>query len=249
MLCNQQALLEQRFEDVVEIQSYTQVRQAFTGKEYEGVPSHYSLVYLALFGLMAISSQSFKEKIKELFGAFVSNRFTSQLIRENNILKGGLVFYILVLSSAILSLVYIQVIRRNTLLSSGAEDSIFLLLLFFVGIMALLLFKALVSSMVLNFFNASNESEEYLFNYFNFILMLSLFEYPLLLLHTYSSFVWQDYLTYSIVGVAALVWLFGVLRIFIVARETYRHKTLHIILYLCTLEILPILIIGKGILT
>lgn len=104
--------------------------------------------------------------------------------------------------------------------------------------------KSLVLQLVGWIFNDSEKITEYIFNVFLINKVLGLFLVPIVVLAAYLSF-GQAMLLHAGVGLVVLCYMYRLLRGYLIGRATATLSSFYIFLYLCTLEILPLIIIAK----
>lgn len=205
-----------------------------------------TLFFLLFFAIFTFVYAANKSKIKQLFWAFFGNRFSSQLIREGQLLRGELFYFSLVFGSAVLSSM-VLVFKNIGLWSLGWSDPAwFVLLVWWLALVLIILIKTAISYGVLAFFGALKEADEYVFNFFNYCLFIGFTIFPLLLVGHFANSAIASYIPYVVALVILLYWAMFIFKLFTLGFNNYNHRLRHIILYLCSLEILPLLIIGKA---
>jgi len=118
----------------------------------------------------------------------------------------------------------------------------------FLVIVPLLLLLYPVKSLVLQLsgwiFNDSEKITEYIFNIFLINKVLGLFLVPIVVLAAYLSF-GQAMLLHVGVMLVVLCYIYRLFRGYFIGRSAANLSGFYILLYLCTLEILPLIIIAK----
>ena len=167
-----------------------------------------------------------------------------QMIREGSLYSSGLVFPMTLVVLLTHSVFAYQLINHvNPALLANIEP-ILLLSYLFGGILVLLLTKTLLVRGAGFLFKTSELAEEYASNsyYFHIITAVSLL--PFLF---FSIFDKSSTLIFLSVVVTALLFIYRILRGILISMEMQKYSLNQNLLYLCTLEFLPILVIIKAI--
>jgi hypothetical protein len=213
------------------------------------LPIHYDSTNWIFFLLVIITilylymQVNFSSRYSQIKRAFIVKRYYSQMVRDGNIFKERIIIPIYGVNILLFSLLiyclfdfYIDF----TLFSISHLDA------FLIITICVLIYQILQSSVIRlvgSLFYAKNESETYLLNQVLFSSLYSLFLLPTLWLYTYNN--------QSIVLIAVLLfylflfsWRF--VKAVIIWKKVF--TSFKLFLYLCTLEILPFVIIAKAIL-
>ncbi|MBV5342486.1 DUF4271 domain-containing protein, partial [bacterium] len=113
-------------------------------------------------------------------------------------------------------------------------------LYFFVATLMFFLAKYLVSKFIAFVFLDKNTMKMVTDSYLNVVSFIALLFYPLMLLHLYSSNFSMNFTT----NVALIIIVLGLILFAIKLVQIFLHKivaSLYLLLYLCTLEILPVI--------
>ncbi|MCB0395933.1 MAG: DUF4271 domain-containing protein [Flavobacteriales bacterium] len=183
--------------------------------------------------------------IQFLVKSFIANKPSNQtMLDENLLMKRAAVFlnvlFILSLTLFIdraMNVVHAGYPGRSTGLMGFGE----LLLI----ISALYLVKAAVVKASGFVFELNKVASDYLFNSFLWLKWLGIFLLPLLVLLVYMPAGIDKLLIYIGLLVATLLFAFRLIRGYQVVGTAAGFSRLHMILYLCTLEILPLVVILK----
>ncbi len=118
-------------------------------------------------------------------------------------------------------------------------------ILFFALIIGILyVFKSGIWKMLGNIFMAQDFSQEYVYNMYLYTRNVGLFIFPFILAIPFVADGAVPFLIYSVVSVVCLFYLIRLFRIFQIIRAQNIAGS-YFILYLCTLEILPLLLLFK----
>jgi hypothetical protein len=107
------------------------------------------------------------------------------------------------------------------------------------------LLKSVIWRMLGAIFLVQPFAETYLYNMYLFNRNIGIFIFPLVVLIPYVSGVVAPYMIYSVVAIFVLSYILKLWRFFEIIR-TENVPLFYFILYLCTLEILPLLLLIKG---
>ena len=213
------------------------------------LPTHYDSTNWIFFLLVIITilylhmQVNFSSRYSQVKRAFIIKRYSSQMIRDGNIFKERIIISIYCVNILLFSLLIYCLFDYYidfSLFSISHLDA------FLIIAICVLIYQILQSSLIRlvgSLFYAKNESETYLLNQVLFSSLYSLFLLPTLWLYTYSN--------QSVVLIAALLlylflfsWRF--VKAVIIWKKVF--TSFKLFLYLCTLEILPFVIIIKAIL-
>jgi len=118
----------------------------------------------------------------------------------------------------------------------------YLFLVFVLSMILLFIGKIIIERIISLVFNTYNIFKQYLADHLYILGLSSLLQAPLIIIYIYSGI---DYYLWISISVLILLWLFRLLRGFIIGIKQTTFSKSFIILYLCSLEILPLLIAYK----
>ena len=202
-------------------------------------------VFLLIFSLLAVLRWNYAKNFKELFQAVINLRLLREILREEIILTSRASQVVIVLAFlsiglfAKLSFNYID-FKLLGLQLSGFLEFIWIVT-FLVGVYCV---KMLFLFFIRKLFVADNQLIEYEFNVSLMLKLAGMAVLPISLLLAYFSHTSQWFLIG--LGLAVLLgsmlwrWIRG-----LVQAVSNRVSILYIILYLCTLEILPVAVLLK----
>lgn len=203
------------------------------------------LVGVILFSLFLLAS------VKFLFGKYLSKLVESvfnshtanNLFLEKNInmVKGSAIINLLFVVN--ISLFAVNILNQNTI-SSVQEYGFKEFTLIFIAVLSLYIGKVVVVRSLGYVFKGNNESKEYVFTTFLYNKNLGLFLFPVIIALPFVQAHAVRWLMY--IGVF-MIFFFFVLRIARGLKILFRkHVSIfYMILYLCALEIFPLLMIYK----
>ncbi len=124
----------------------------------------------------------------------------------------------------------------------GQERDLLLIARLTAGIALFWLFKDIIILIIGRLFKSPVSSFLNLVNQFVINVVTALFLFVFVVFHFYLN---KEFLLYIPLYAIVIVFIYRIIRTFIIGRETGGFFTFHIILYLCTLEILPVLLLYK----
>ena len=200
------------------------------------------VIVLVLF-LVGILRVFYQKKFTLFINAFISRRFSNQIIREENALTQS--------TSIVLSTVFFISISLFFYLVSGyfhqkiigySDWQNFLVIL--LATISFYFLKLLVNKAGGYIFKTYKETDEYIFNQFLVLQILGLMLIIWCILLKFSTNVNKEIIIYAGFATLILGFVVRMIKSFgIVNMNSY--SPVYIFLYLCTLEILPLIIIVK----
>jgi len=204
-------------------------------------PFWVSGILLICFILIAWGRLFFGRRLDMIFRAVFAKNFANQLIREGNLFNERIGLVLFVNYLAVISLFVYLAIPLFTTASLGLSDIMIYLSIvgFFLGLWFL---KTLLSKTLSLLFNTNEHAKElmsnmYLFNLFAGILLL-----PLVCCMAFAQ---TEVFFYIRLTILSLIYTFRIFREAIVGFRLINFSVFHLFLYLCTLEILPMIVLAK----
>jgi len=198
---------------------------------------------LACLVIIAWLQFFYNKRLKQVYRAPLSQRFLSIMIKEGSLFKErisvGLGLIYLFNFSLLLSLVLRQTMPDT--ISHFSEAFIFGLCSF--GLTVYWLLKVSVMRFLGNVFRTMPTTFVYIHNTLAFSYITGLILFPLLIL---TVFLQSQFLLYTTLSITAILYCFRVMRGFFIGISLKKFSYLFLFVYLCTLEILPLLVILKG---
>lgn len=191
--------------------------------------------------LLAWGKFFFRRRLSLILRAVAARNYANQLIREGNIFyeRIGLVLFLVYIISMSL-FVYLGI---PVLAEAGLAIETPIPFLMIVGFFpAFWLLKVLYVHVLSALFKTGSHSGEmlvsmYIYNLFTGIVLL-----PLLACMAYADARLFFYITLIII---ILIYFFRLLRAFVIGIRLTKFSLFHLFLYLCTLEILPMIVLAK----
>ncbi len=202
------------------------------------------IVIWILFLMIVVGKYSYPRRFKQYLQSSLSNSNLINLGREWNPLKSSLAYMVLFVYVLILAM-----LMKTTLSYLGYESLIYSDqisdFLFFAGLTFLLVFgKLSVIHTFSRLFNMRDQGLFFAMNQIVFSFTLLVILFPLLVLLVYSPSLGM---LLAIISIAALLFGFRLFRIIQIGFMKPGYPLLYLFLYLCTLEIVPILLLSKAI--
>lgn len=200
-----------------------------------------TIVFLLCLFIFAWIQTSYSKRLNQIFRAVAQSHHVNQLERDGNIFKEritlglGLNFYL------ISSIFVFQLLSEFGLVPSGFNN-LTITGIIFVALVLYQRLKSLVISTSGVIFNTQESSRQYrlillIFNYIIGILLL-----PVVVI----AFYWSNpvFLFAGLVIISLLIF-YRIIRGFLTGLDNKSYNLFYLFLYLCTLEILPLLLLYK----
>jgi hypothetical protein len=202
------------------------------------------IFWVLLAGFIVLTMvRYYHEKRLRLFGSSVLKRSAAiQLIRESPIYAHRSFFPMLLIYIISVTLLIYQSVEIT---SPGSTEGIKTLLVFleFLGIyVAFSLLKILVIWLISVTFKNKDTAKEYIQNILIYNLVTGILLLPLLLLIIYS---YHELFLYVAGGLVLIMIFLRFIRGVAIGLSDAKFSLFHLFLYLCTLEILPLLVAAK----
>ena len=209
-----------------------------------GYPSSITVFLMCGLALLAFIKYHFGKNLSGTFHSFFSYRHSGRMFEERRESDKQAAFL-----SNILFMLITGIFVSLVLPFFGASplwESYTLSILFFSLATGLLyLLKAGIWRTLGVIFMVQSFAETYIYNMYLYNRNIGLFIFPLVALIPYTNGDITPYIVYSIIVIIVLSYILKLWRIFEIIR-TQNVSIFYFILYLCTLEILPLLLFIKG---
>ena len=197
------------------------------------------IAVLALGMAKSFSSNRYRLGLKALFNYGVAQEITREeqvFFHRSNVLLT--IAYTLTVS------LFVYQIKRLMLNENSEPEGFNSFLIIVGGIVIVYLVKYIFSKIILFIFNDTTTASEYIFNVSLYNNLLGALLIPILCVNYFTSFPFQPFLLYAVVPVALLVFLLRLIRLFVIGRSI-GVLYVYIFLYICTLEILPLVVLYR----
>ncbi len=188
---------------------------------------------------------SFRKRLNQIFTSLFTNRAINQLIRDGDLLKETIripllsIYFLSV--SLLISTVFAFYKVTDQSFSAGIYLYLKILLLFITLYIAKILFIRLIS----NTFRNQIVTSYYLLNGSISNIIIGILLTPLLFLYTFSDKFISDKILIICIVIIILINVVRIVRNITSSFNYSRFSSLYLFLYLCTVELLPIMIIVK----
>ncbi len=183
-----------------------------------------------------------RDRISKMYHSFLNENFMRQTHRMN---QGRFSFIYLILyvfafvNLGIFTFLSLQSFDINT-------PSTFQMLLLMIGLFALiLLIKHILLALVGYIFPVDKEISLYSFTIMVFWTLIGIFLLPINIIIAYAPDVVGKFVVYGAVGAIIATYLFRAIRGFSIGSKYLMSNTFHFFIYLCTVEILPVVVLLK----
>lgn len=193
--------------------------------------------------LIAFARNFAPRRFRMIFGATASVRRLEWLRDEGKVFFNGTSMAMFFASIAVLALYtyFLQLLLPDSVLFE--ENSPYFMLAMLVGAFAVLwLFKDLLILVIGNIFRAPVSSFMNIMNKYVINIVSSAILLVFVVLYFYLN---KDFYLYIPLYLIALLYIYRLIRTFIIGRKVEGFFSFYIILYLCILEILPVLLLYK----
>ncbi|NQT78676.1 MAG: DUF4271 domain-containing protein [Bacteroidetes bacterium] len=193
------------------------------------------------FILLAWGRLFFRHRLGMIFRGVFAKNYANQLIREGNLFNERIALVLFLIYLAMISLfVYLAIPIFEPDLSYIQEDLLYPLIFgFFLGLWFL---KVFIVKSLSSLFNTAEHSREMLSNMYLFNLFAGIALLPIVACMAYAHLEIFFYIGLIII---ILIYFFRIIREGIIGFTVINFSVLHLILYLCTLEILPMIVLAK----
>lgn len=199
-------------------------------------------VLIALLILLAWARGTYGKRVKHIFLAPFSNRFLSQLTREGNLFKERVT---VALGIVYLFTVPLFILQIETILLHGSTQSMDQLKLFLLSMLFIVGYWMVKVALIryLGFiFNTKATTREYLLNILIFNLITGISLLPFLIITSYTH---SEWVLFVAVVLVTLLFIYRLVKGFFIGLSLTKFSYLFLFVYLCALEILPLLVILK----
>jgi hypothetical protein len=176
----------------------------------------------------------FGKSISLIFYSTISRKYSNQFFRESN--NQSSTYLILPIFVLVSSLLMTHPFFQKT---ESWDSSIFFNFVFFISLF--LLFKFFINQFIATLFEVEYLFEQINYHTFIFEKVGGIFLFPFVLLATYSPY-YSDLMFRLAVVFLCLIFVVKCVRLIYLSFFKTSFSKTHIIVYLCTLEILPLLL-------
>lgn len=200
-----------------------------------------------ILSIIAYLRVSYYRRFTQLISASFDFQLSNQIVREESALTQRVSIFLTAIFWVALPIYLLQIIKyfRVPVYFSGpyAGLIVFLLLLILVGIM----YGMKVSSIRLlgSIFKVEKETEAYIFNVFLYNKLSGLLLLPIVILIRFMPEDFSRFFFLTGLAILGVSFLARVVRGFLIGLSKKGVSIVHLVLYFCTLEILPLVLVAK----
>lgn len=200
---------------------------------------HFSLLFWVI--VLVFARQSFSIRLRQIVVATINTKQVKQLQREGNLLKQGypvLLMLLYAFSISLFAFIYINQKLPNSFYFSQSEG----FFLLFGIVISFHFLKFLIIWIFGILFETLDLTVRYLIDHYIFYISEGLILFPFLILFIYSGLI---VFLYAAMAMLIILWLFRLQRAIVIGIGGINFSRSYLFLYLCTLEVLPILMLYK----
>lgn len=187
--------------------------------------------------------RNYTKRLRQVFKAAALPRFMNQLEREGNLFTERITLGLSTIFIVIFTIALSQILKHTTGLNFSGKAGIWLYLALLAAVSGIWLIKAGLISMSGIIFKTAEYARAYLLNnlIFNMIMGILLF-LPVVM----TAFINADIYTWVSIVIIVILMVYKALRGILIGLTNSNFSILYLFIYLCTLEILPYVILYKA---
>jgi hypothetical protein len=184
----------------------------------------------------------YSRRLRQIFKAFYAPHHVNQLVRDGNLIREritpglGIVY---VLATATLTF---GLISRYFSFPMSDIDGVWVFALLIGAISLMWISKNIFVSFTGSLFGVDHFASEFILTNVIFNIVTGLIIFPLVFSWFYTG---EPTLLYMVAGLFVVIYSYRFLRLFFVGLKVQSFSVVYLFLYLCTLEILPVLVLAK----
>ena len=208
-------------------------------------PDWLFLVLIIVLGVLTYLRVFYRKNFFQIIAACFNNNLTNQIVRDENLLmQRASVMLNVTFSIIAASYIYLVSIHYDWSLDgmgTGFIRFVFLALL----VSAAFTLKFLILRFCAYLFNLGREMSTYIFNIFIINNLLGIALVPFVALILFGNSIDSAVLIIAAVSIIAIAWLYRIGRGILIAARYPDFSPIYLFLYLCALEIAPLLVLVK----
>lgn len=206
-------------------------------------PDWFFPILLLVLSIYAALRIFYTKYFSQMVLAFVNNNLTNQIVRDENILVQRTSTYLSLVFNLIAAL-FLYLISLHYGWNLGGVGTGFNRFLFFAVLISFVYaLKFLVLKISGRLFNLEREMATYIFNTFLINNILGIVLLPFIFLMAYNQVVSTQWFIVLGLSIVALAFGYRIFRGILIGLSTSTFSLLYLFLYLCTLEIAPLMIL------
>jgi hypothetical protein len=206
-----------------------------------------AIAFVAILGIFSLVKVGYYKKAKQYVYSFFNLRINLQVLRTEKSVNEQLYAIMLLASVLITSSFLFQIINHYKLEIPVFENIIsgFAFFKIFSVVILAIFIKFGIIRMLGYLFNYARQASDYIFNQILFFNILNLGLFPLCVGLQYSDLLSPQIVFVVGAALVAMVFAFMLQRLMVLGNSEAGTSTYYLFLYLCTLEILPVIILAK----
>lgn len=201
-------------------------------------------ILLVVVGIACILNISYRSRLRQLFNAFASNRFVGQIVREENVMFQRISIFLSLLFLLVASLFIFQIGRYYRLpISSNSSFMNYMVILF--ALFSFYFIKVMTFNFLGFLLKVEKEMKEYVFTIFLYNHFVGVALIPAVVLLAFVPGVVQKWVFIAGLICFVVAFIMRTLRSYGNVSAGSRFSIFYLFLYLCALEILPLVVVTK----
>ncbi len=206
------------------------------------VPEWITFLVFGAFILLAILNFLHRKNLLQIFRATLGSKQTLQLIRDGNPLRKRFMPILSLIYLIAIPLLFYSIIESYSKIKLGILSEANLYFVLFFLLIGFFIYKVVFIKLMAILFQTQKASFELLINIIIFNQVLGIIILPFITLFIYTQLIIFLQISIAIYVIGIVLRLFREIQ---VGMSQSIFSILHLFLYLCTLEFIPIVIIGK----
>ncbi|MGB0805275.1 MAG: DUF4271 domain-containing protein [Salibacteraceae bacterium] len=209
--------------------------------------STFFVIFMVILGFWAFYYQKHYKGLVGIINSFFSNNVLFQELNDKSGANGIVSLGMFLLGIITLSVFSYQVLEIYPIsfFLFDMHRSVVAMLFIGMGLIFSLLVKTTIIFCIGFIFNAIKIIQGYMTLLIISIQILGIVLLPITVLYTYGRYLPIEWIVKIGLFFIALIFTYRLLRSFLLAVKQTNSQVFHIILYICALEILPILVVGR----
>ena len=203
------------------------------------------LLYLFGFILFTWVVVFKRRRIKQIFNSLFTNRGLNQLIRDGNLTKEFTIVPLMSIYLITISIFTLFFLKRFDIYNKISITDFYLFVKIVFVFIILYFSKILFIKSFNNTFKNYNITFYYLLNGFTSDIIIGLLFLPLLFLYTFSNKIFSSNILFICIIILLVFNSIRLIRNILSSINYSRFSNLYLFLYLCTVEILPVILLLK----
>jgi hypothetical protein len=201
-----------------------------------------ALLFILMLLILAIVVNLSKGLIGRIYRASLNENFSSLLYRERNLHASMYLYYLSYIVFFLNTGLFLYLMAHVFELEIGLRNSVWI----FIACVALIyLTKHIILSFLGYVFPISKEINQYSFNILLFNILLGLLLIPVNLFIAFGPIPLLKTIAWFGISMVIVIYLLRQFRGYLISSRLITDNTFHFFVYLCTIEILPLLVLMK----